>query len=328
MINGNRRNFRIACLAAPGVHAGPLYGAIEMFQTASRCRDRDMPEIHAMIVSEDGVAVQSVSGHRVDVDCDLGAAGTADAVFIPAIATPSAPPIVSEACVSWLQGQFDRRAMIAAACTGVRYLAGSGLLDGRKYTTNRDAFTEMRHAFPQSQLEANRSLVVAGPGQRLITSGGGALWIDLCLYLVFRLLGMETATHLARLNMVDWSLDSSLPDMAFEALNHHSDYKIRQAQKVVMRDYRLPNILTLARQTSGLPNRTFERRFKSALGMSCVKYVQSVRIERAKQILTSTTEVVDSIAEMVGYTDPASFRRLFSKTVGMSPGEYRTRNRA
>lgn len=328
MIKNKQRKIRIACLAAHGAHAGPLYGAIEMFQTASRCKDQDRPEIQAMIVSEDGAPVTSVSGHRIDVDCDLATAGSVDAVFIPAIATPSSPPLVSAACVSWLQEQFARRAMIAAACTGVRYLAGSGLLDGQKYTTNRDAFGEMRHAFPQSHLETSRSLVVAGPGQRLITSGGGALWIDLSLYLVFRLLGMQTAIHLARLNNVDWSLESAFPDMAFEALNHHSDYKIRQAQKVVIKNYHLPDILTLARQRSGLPNRTFERRFKSALGMSCVKYVQSVRIERAKQFLTCTTEIVDSVAEMVGYADPASFRRLFSKTVGMSPGEYRIRNRA
>lgn len=52
------------------------------------------------------------------------------------------------------------------------------------------------------------------------------------------------------------------------------------------------------------------------------------RIEEAKQWLEATDEPIDSIAEKVGYEDPAWFRKLFKRRTGTTPARYRQRFQA
>jgi AraC-like DNA-binding protein len=56
---------------------------------------------------------------------------------------------------------------------------------------------------------------------------------------------------------------------------------------------------------------------------SSIAYVQHVRVEEAKRRLERTSESVDAISYAVGYEDPASFRRLFRRITGVTPGAYR-----
>jgi transcriptional regulator GlxA family with amidase domain len=80
-------------------------------------------------------------------------------------------------------------------------------------------------------------------------------------------------------------------------------------------------------ERSGLPERTFKRRFRTATGYAPVDYVQTLRIEEAKQLLETTSEPTDEIGRLVGYEDPTFFRRLFKRKTGVTPGRYRQRYR-
>ena len=51
---------------------------------------------------------------------------------------------------------------------------------------------------------------------------------------------------------------------------------------------------------------------------------ETLRLERAKQLLESTRMTLDSITYAVGYEDSNSFRRLFVQRVGLLPVAYRT----
>jgi transcriptional regulator GlxA family with amidase domain len=78
----------------------------------------------------------------------------------------------------------------------------------------------------------------------------------------------------------------------------------------------------LVRQ-SGLPKRSFDRRFRTATGYSPLAYIQALRIEEAKQLLETTSTAVEAIGREVGYEDASSFRRLFRRLAGIGPAEYR-----
>jgi transcriptional regulator GlxA family with amidase domain len=58
--------------------------------------------------------------------------------------------------------------------------------------------------------------------------------------------------------------------------------------------------------------------------MSPLEYLQSQRIAKAKQLLEHSLSF-EAIVERCGYRDVSSFRKLFARHVGMSPGEYRRR---
>src|SRR5690606_14341498 len=89
--------------------------------------------------------------------------------------------------------------------------------------------------------------------------------------------------------------------------------------------YRADNPVARLVAQSGLPERTFKRRFKAATGYTPVEYVQVLRLEEAKQLLETTGEPTDGIAQAVGYEDPAFFRRLFKRHTGVTPARYRQR---
>jgi AraC-like DNA-binding protein len=51
--------------------------------------------------------------------------------------------------------------------------------------------------------------------------------------------------------------------------------------------------------------------------------VQGIRIEAAKSMLESDNTNIEEISSRVGYEDPASFRRVFKRKVGLTPAIYR-----
>ena len=63
--------------------------------------------------------------------------------------------------------------------------------------------------------------------------------------------------------------------------------------------------------------------FKDRTGVSFTDYLKSVRIDKAKQLLKNTDKKVYEIAGLVGYENPKQFMKVFRKTTGISPSEYR-----
>lgn len=65
------------------------------------------------------------------------------------------------------------------------------------------------------------------------------------------------------------------------------------------------------------------RRFKSRMGCTILEYVQSKRVEKARQLLEDTALSVPEIGYLVGYQDTKFFYQIFRRITGMSPQRYR-----
>ncbi len=76
-----------------------------------------------------------------------------------------------------------------------------------------------------------------------------------------------------------------------------------------------------------LSRRHMERIVRRETGMSVIDHLHNVRIARARRLLEETGDTVGTIAEKVGYEDPAFFSRLFHRQVGVPPGQYRRQER-
>lgn len=64
---------------------------------------------------------------------------------------------------------------------------------------------------------------------------------------------------------------------------------------------------------------------KKATNKNFIDIVNGARIESAKKLLADTYKKVYEISESVGFSEIAYFSRLFKKTTGMTPNEYRNR---
>jgi two-component system, response regulator YesN len=80
-------------------------------------------------------------------------------------------------------------------------------------------------------------------------------------------------------------------------------------------------------QKLGFSSSHLSHSMKANLGVNLTQYVRSKRLEKAKQLLSETQLDVARIALETGFEDPNYFARIFKREAGISPTEYRTKNR-
>ena len=85
------------------------------------------------------------------------------------------------------------------------------------------------------------------------------------------------------------------------------------------------NLENISRQVF-LSKSYFSALFKKATGMSVIKYLQKIRIEKACQLLSEGNYKISQIAEMVGYSDYRFFNKTFQKLMGLSANEYKKKH--
>jgi transcriptional regulator GlxA family with amidase domain len=252
-----------------------------------------------------------------------------DIVFVPnvMVGTPEELHALDPRIIEWIAKMHAGGAMVCSVCGGSLVLAKAGLLSGLETTTHWSHVPVFRREFPDVRLHENRILVQTGEGHRIVACGGASSWQDLCLLLVARYGSTEEAIRISRLFLYQWHRDGQLPYASMAANVVHGDRVIERCQSWLADNYDRANVIAEAARVSGLPKRTFDRRFKTATGYSPLGYVQALRIEEAKHLLETRSDPIERIARAVGYEEAASFRRLFRRLTGISPGDYRRRFR-
>lgn len=69
----------------------------------------------------------------------------------------------------------------------------------------------------------------------------------------------------------------------------------------------------------------FIRNFRKYTGFTPMQYILEIRISNAESLLEATEYNITEISRIVGYENPLYFSRLFKKSKGLSPSEYRKR---
>lgn len=122
--------------------------------------------------------------------------------------------------------------------------------------------------------------------------------------------------------------DIQLRDLSVQqCIKNSSDLSSKStlADKVITllsNDLAEPPLVNEVALSLGLNQRTFKR-YLHEQGQSYQKILRELRVKKAKQLLTTTSITIDNLAFQLGYSSPATFKRLFKKWTGVSPGELR-----
>ena len=63
--------------------------------------------------------------------------------------------------------------------------------------------------------------------------------------------------------------------------------------------------------------------FKNEIGVGFLSYLTNIRMDKAKKLLLSTALSIGEVAEKSGYHDYRVFTKVFKKSEGMTPSQYR-----
>ncbi|MFP5406349.1 MAG: GlxA family transcriptional regulator, partial [Gammaproteobacteria bacterium] len=267
------------------------------------------------------------NGVRITPDASFADCEHPDVVCVTDLLIPPGEELGDryDAEVDWIRERHAEGALIASACSGALLLARTGLLDGLDATSHWAYCAALRRQYPLTRWHPERGLVVTGEGQRIVMAGSGIAWHQLVLSVIARHAGPEAAMQVARINLLDWNTTSP---MAYASLLHgaqSSDPVVMRCQQWAAMHYQCDAPVAQMVTLSGLPERTFKRRFAKATGMSPLEYVHTLRLEEAKQMLEAGDESVEAIALEVGYQDASFFGQLFVRRVALTPAQYRRR---
>ncbi|TVQ85951.1 MAG: AraC family transcriptional regulator [Chromatiaceae bacterium] len=83
-----------------------------------------------------------------------------------------------------------------------------------------------------------------------------------------------------------------------------------------------PSAVELAHQV-GTNQQRLTRIFREQVGMSAYEYLQEMRLERGRNLLSETDLQIQLIADRVGYRNAGDFTRAFRRHFGVTPRQYR-----
>ena len=332
-MTGKSDPIKVALLAVPEVTASALFGMFDLFSSPGRdwsfivSGNAGEQRMRPYVVGQDTDGFQAANGIWVKPDYDFRGCPKPDIVCIPDFFVNPGDSVAGkyDAEATWLKKCHADGAMMASACSGAVLLGEAGLLSNCEATIHWGYVSTLTNNYPGVKVRIDQSLVLSGEAQRIIMAGGGSSWQDLALYLIARFVGLKEAMEVAKVYMLQWHDLGQQPFASLMKLRQSSDADISRCQEWLAINYRNNAPIAAMIRHSGLPERTFVRRFRKATGLSPLDYVHALRLEEAKQLLEATDSPVEGIANRVGYEDSSFFGRLFRRKLGITPKQYRLR---
>ncbi|WP_448953600.1 GlxA family transcriptional regulator [Labrys neptuniae] len=308
----------IGLLAYPNVQLASLYGLVDLFGIADRiARHRKAVSTPLLRVCrlecDDKGVVRNLDGNEAGLPAII--------ILPPSLAEPPREPWTA-ALADYLRQCHAQGSVLASVCIGAFLLAETGLLDGRQATTHWSYAALLAERF--AEIEVDSAKIVIDDGD-IITAAGLMSWTDLGLKLVEKLLGTGVMVETGRAMLVDPGGREQRHYSVFSPRLNHGDEAILAVQHWLQQAYAGEVDIKAMAARAGLERRTFLRRFGRATGLRPVEYCQQLRVTKARDMLETTRLSFDRIAWNVGYGDPVSFRKIFVRTMGLTPGDYRRR---
>lgn len=312
---------RLTFVLLPNFSLLAFSSAIEPLRIANQLSGQVLFEWE--VLSEDGSAVACSNGVTLQVDGALGETRAKSLIFVCAGVEPEKS--ASRKVADWLREQWRRGRTVGGLCTGAYALAKAGILEGRRFTLhweNLPPFIEtFGHLRPLEQLYCMDG--------RILTCAGGAAATDLFIEIIARSHGDRLADAVLKMCLHGQQRPADLR----QRMSLSSTLGIRNPVLVeVIGEFEKKleqgvDIEALAARM-GVSRRQVERLFQRYVGMSPKQYLNGLRLERARALLTETDLPVAEVAYGCGFNATNTFSKAFRLRYGVSPRRLSNRHAA
>lgn len=308
----------VAVIAFDQVVAFDLAAACQVFGTA-QLPDRRRP-YQVRVCAPPGTRATGFGSPLFNLQAEFGLddAADADTVVVPGHANCLDPP--PPAVVDLLRTAADRGSRIASICTGAFVLAAAGLLDGHRVTTHWRYADELAQRYPRVEVDPAALYI---DNNNLITSADIAAGVDMCLQLVRRDLGASVAAEVARYIVMPPQRSGGQAQFITHPEPGDRSQALQQTFEWLQQNLHEPLDLQVIADNSALSLRGLNRHFRAQTGTTPMRWLNDARVQRAQQLLETTSLTIEAIAHEVGFGTAAAMRRHFLRRAGTSPHAYR-----
>ncbi len=177
-------------------------GPFEVFATANRLSNAK-DSFNVFLVAQAKAPVMARAGFSVNPHYDFSNHPNIDVLIV---AGGIHDRELDKSCViDWVNKVAANAQYVTSVCTGAFILAKAGLLSKRNVTTHWQDIDELERSFPMVTVVKSRRWVEDG---KLVTSGGISAGIDMSLYLVSSLEGVDLARLTAKQMEYEWNRDA------------------------------------------------------------------------------------------------------------------------
>lgn len=225
------------------------------------------------------------------------------------------------AIVAWLRTYIRPGIRLATVCSGAVLAARAGLLDGYDCTTHHGTVAELTAIAPLARVRENRLFV---EDRDRLTSAGITAGIDLMLHVVAQTAGHVTAMNVARFLVVYLRRGGADPQLSpwLEGRNHIHPAIHRVQDAVATDPARDWPVEALADIAAASP-RNLSRLFNAHAGMSVTDFVNRMRINQARELLSGSRLDIETVAERSGFASARQFRRAWHRLHDAPPSQAR-----
>ena len=196
----------MAARVFPGFQTLDFFGPIEMLGGF-------YDEIEVITVAQGPDPVKSRHGQRLFVDKVLSDKTDYDLLFIPG-GDSALEAAKDDNLMQWIRDTSANAERVMAVCTGTVLLGMTGVLDGRRATTNKLDFTDTVHLAPNVTWVKQARWVEDG---KFFTSSGVSAGMDMALAVAADLFGRERAEEMAEGSEYTWHSDADWDPFAKSA---------------------------------------------------------------------------------------------------------------
>jgi transcriptional regulator GlxA family with amidase domain len=315
----------IALIIHDGVQALDVAGPLDVFGAANGFVPDD-EGYNCLLVAEGKHPVRSSNGMLLTAHLSFEEARRPFHTVLvaggPALPDASADEAMSE----WLRRSAILAHRYGSICTGAFALGHAGLLDGRTAATHWQSADKLAAMFPTARVEHDRIYV---RDENLVTSAGVTAGIDLTLALVGEDHGAAVSLACAKGLLVVAQRQGGQSQFS-PLLLPLSDpvTPLGKVQAYVMEHLSEPFSVERLAKIAGTSARSIARLFVSELGVTPHDFVESVRIDHARNLLEATDLALKTVAFDCGFATPERMRGAFQRRLGISPLQYRDSFRA
>ena len=307
----------------PGVLGLDVTGPLEVFHTATRIVKRttggnDGYEFY-FSASRKGPVLTS-SGMGIAADCTFGCKRPVDILLVPG-GDGIEERMSDLELLHHVKVREEEGSRIVSVCKGAFLLGAAGLLDGRRTATHWSAADALAACCPSARVAHDAIFVKDG---QVYSSAGVTAGIDLALAIVEEDFGVALAVETARYLVLYYrrpgsQAQFSAPLKAEAAAGERFAALHRWLQE------QCDSAITVEQMAeySAMSVRHFSRVFKSETGVSPNRYLETLRLDRAREIMSSGGESLERIAELCGFGREERLRRAFLRRFGVTPSQYR-----